>query len=55
MTSRIVWKFQLLNERRLSGKISPLPEGATLCFSMMVPIKPVSGCSLPAVWGDIQS
>ena len=46
MTSKIVWKFSLSNERRLIGTISSIPEDAILCFSMMVPIKPISGCSL---------
>lgn len=45
MTSKIVWKFNLSNERCLIGTISSIPEDAILCFSMMVPIKPVSGCS----------
>lgn len=46
MSSKIVWKFQLSNERRLLGALNLLPAGATLCFSMMVPIKPISGCIL---------
>lgn len=46
MAKSYTWKLQVINERTVSGSIDSLPEGAVLCFSMMVPVKSVSSCEV---------